>query len=469
MRCVLLGPMEVVDDTGRWCPVAGVRQRTLLAALALRANELVSQDALAEAVWDGAPPPGYATTLRSHLTHLRRSLGPRAAARIITRAPGYLIELSEAELDLVEFESLCREANTALHAGAWEQAMHDANRALGLWRGEPLVDVPSRILRDAFVPRLEQLLAQAHEDHIEAQLRLGLHERVILRLRDLTSRYPLRERFHAQRVLALAGAGRRAEALDAYQHARKALVDELGIEPGPELRAAQDHVLAGTEPPVFADSSHGTDLADVGRAKCLAGDYSGAEHALIQALEQCRAHGRHDGEAVALIDLGRVRYLMGDHFGACDAHTHALRIYRALGQRDGEAYVLTESGRARILLGDHSGADDAYACALDLYRAMGDRGKEAWALGHHAATLAAVGQHSRALELYRQALAINRGSDESEDQAMAFEGLGQCHLATGEPETGAAHLRHALEIFRRLGRSWDAERIRACLAEQPGT
>jgi DNA-binding SARP family transcriptional activator len=247
VRCALLGPLEIVDDSGRWCPVSGARQRVLLAALALHANEPVSQDALAELVWDGAPPPGHAATLRSHMKRLRQALGPQGA-RIITRAPGYLIELGEEELDLAAFEILCREAGAALRAAAWEKAAHAAQRALGLWRGEPLADVPSQALRDAHVPRLDQLLAQAHEDHVEAQLRLGRHEQVLQALRDLSARYPLRERFRAQYVLALAGVGRRAEALAAYQDARKALAGELGIEPGPELRAAQERVLAADGP-----------------------------------------------------------------------------------------------------------------------------------------------------------------------------------------------------------------------------
>ncbi len=117
--------------------------------------------------------------------------------------------------------------------------------ALGLWRGTPLADVSSRALRDAWVPHLEQVRVQALEWRIEADLHEGRHERLIPELRELTGHHPLRERFHAQLMLALAGAGRQAEALAAYQEARRVLVGELGIEPGPELRELHERILAG--------------------------------------------------------------------------------------------------------------------------------------------------------------------------------------------------------------------------------
>lgn len=263
MRVGLLGTLEVVDDAGRRIVLAGPRQRVLLAVLAVHANEPMPPDVLAEALWDGAPPPGYGATLRTHVKRLRRALGPRAA-RIVTRDPGYLIELGATELDVTEFESACREAHTALRAEETEQAAHAARRALKMWRGEPLADVASRALRDACLPRFEQLQVQVLEDGIEAQLRLGRHEQVLEQVRGLTARYPLRERFHAQLMLALVRTGRRAEALSAYQDARRVLVEELGIEPGPELRALQQQTLAGHEPTAGAHPEPATRSAPPG-------------------------------------------------------------------------------------------------------------------------------------------------------------------------------------------------------------
>jgi DNA-binding SARP family transcriptional activator len=247
MRLMLLGPLQLVDDAGERITVTGPRQRILLAALAAHANQPVSLDAMAEAVWDGAPPSGSIATLRTHLARLRRCLGPRIARRIVTRAPGYAIELNDDELDLLAFEQHCRRAGAALRAADNAQASASGALALSLWRGEPLSDVPSQLLRDLFVPQFERQRVQAAEDWIEAEWRLGRHEPVLGQLWDLTARYPLRERFHAQLMLALAHSGRRAEALTAYQDARKTLVAELGVEPGRELRDLHERILADDE------------------------------------------------------------------------------------------------------------------------------------------------------------------------------------------------------------------------------
>jgi DNA-binding SARP family transcriptional activator len=245
VRFALLGPLELTDDAGAQVTVAGRRLRVLLAALVLHANEPVSLDALAEAVWDGVASPKAAETLRSHVRRLRHALGPQAGALIAAHDPGYLIRLAEPELDVLEFEALCRKAASAARAEAWSEVSQAAAQALALWRGTPLLDVSSQVLRDGFVPRLEQLRLQALEDGMEADLQLGHHARLIVELRELTARHPLRERFHAQLILALARTGRQAEALDAYRLARRELVEELGIEPGPELRQLQERILAG--------------------------------------------------------------------------------------------------------------------------------------------------------------------------------------------------------------------------------
>jgi DNA-binding SARP family transcriptional activator len=240
----LLGPLVLTDATGRALEVPGARLRVLLASLLLRANTPVSTDMLADLVWDGAVPPAAARTLRSHVARLRRLLDTEAH-RVMAREPGYLICVEPAELDVAVFERLCHDAGVALRAGQWANAAGAAGRALGLWRGEPLMDVPSQLLHEQTVPRLGQLRLQSLEDGVQAELYLGGHERLIPRLRDLIAENPLRERFHAQLMLALAGAGRQAEALAAYQHARRVLVDELGIEPGSELCRLHERILAG--------------------------------------------------------------------------------------------------------------------------------------------------------------------------------------------------------------------------------
>jgi DNA-binding SARP family transcriptional activator/tetratricopeptide (TPR) repeat protein len=247
MRFGLLGPLLVFgDEGGQSAPSQlGPRLRVLLAALLLRANEPVSVDALAEVVWDGAPPPGSAVTLRSHVMRLRNALGPDAQTRLVSRDPGYLIHVDESELDVLRFEALCHEAGAALRRNTWTEAATVAAAALDLWRGTPLVDIPSQTLTEIWRPRLENLRLQACDGRIEAELNLGNHERLIPELQERVAEYPLREKPHAQLMLALARCGRQAEALTVYRDVRTVLVGELGVEPGPELRELHAAILAG--------------------------------------------------------------------------------------------------------------------------------------------------------------------------------------------------------------------------------
>lgn len=242
MRLGILGPLLVADESGRALHLAG-RARIVLAGLALRANRVVSADELAELVFDGGP--SAQSTLRSNVRRLRVALGPAWAERIVTQPPGYLCRVDEPELDVLAFEALCRQAGEALRAGRWVEASGLAGRAVGLWRGAPLVDVASQSLHDEFVPRFEQLRTQLLEDKAEADLRLGGHERLVQPLRELIAQHPLNERFRAQLMVALVGSGRRAEALSAYHDARKVLVGELGVEPGPEMRSLHERILTG--------------------------------------------------------------------------------------------------------------------------------------------------------------------------------------------------------------------------------
>jgi DNA-binding SARP family transcriptional activator/tetratricopeptide (TPR) repeat protein len=244
VRFEVLGPMRIVGAQGAR-PVAGARQRTVLAALLANANRPVPVEALVETVWDGAPPDGAAVSLRAHIMRLRRGLGVEAGARIRTYEAGYLVEVREEELDAAEFEALCRQVGDAIRDHAWTAASATATRALDLWHGPPLADVSSQTLRESWVPQLDQMRLQAVEWRIEAELRLGRHSQLIATLRGLTAEHPLREHFHAQLMLALARDGRQAEALEAYRKARRYLIDQLGIEPGLELRELQERILAG--------------------------------------------------------------------------------------------------------------------------------------------------------------------------------------------------------------------------------
>ena len=243
MWFAILGPLLVHDGEAQ-IDVPKGRQRVLLAALLLQAGNPVPAGGLVEVVWDGAPPSGAVVTLRSHVLRLRRGLGPRAGARLVTRHPGYLLRAGEDEVDVLRFRGLCRDGVAALRDQAWARAEVLLGEALDLWRGTALADVPSEMLLREESPGLEELRLQAEEWRADAALHLGRHDELVAGLQALAARHPLRERFHAQLMLAFYRCGRRAEALAAYQHARQVLIDELGTEPGPELRQLHQQVLS---------------------------------------------------------------------------------------------------------------------------------------------------------------------------------------------------------------------------------
>jgi DNA-binding SARP family transcriptional activator/tetratricopeptide (TPR) repeat protein len=239
----------MVRADGTEVTVPAPKQRVILATLALRAGQAASYDELAELIWDDAPPAGARVAIRNYVKRLRQVLGPVAGRRIITRDPGYALEAEPAEVDALHFTALCAQGASAVRSGdpatraalTWEVL----GEALALWRGNPLADVPSNALITAEVPRLDALRMQAQEWRMDAGLAQGRHAELVTELTQLAHDHPWRERFHAQLMLALYRCGRQAEALEAYQRTRRMLVDELGVEPGRELRDLHVGILAG--------------------------------------------------------------------------------------------------------------------------------------------------------------------------------------------------------------------------------
>jgi DNA-binding SARP family transcriptional activator/tetratricopeptide (TPR) repeat protein len=250
-----LGPFSVRQD-GTELPVRAAKQRVVLAALGARPGRVVSLDELCEALWDGASPAQARVTARNYVKRLRQALGPAAGARIVTRDPGYLLEADASEVDALAFGRLCAVGGEAARVGDWPRAAALLGEALTLWRGEPLADVPSQALRREHVPPLEQMRLQAVERRAEAGLSLGWHGELVPELQVLVARYPLHEKFHAQLMLALYRCGSRGEALAAYRRARDLLVEELGLEPGDELRELHQRILAG-HPSLITTASPG--------------------------------------------------------------------------------------------------------------------------------------------------------------------------------------------------------------------
>ena len=191
----LLGPLVVRDGT-RYVPVSAPRQRVLLAALLLSAGRVVGLDALAEVLWEGQPPAGARGALHSAVQRLRSTLGPSGAGLVETRPPGYLIRV-DGEFDVREFSVLAARGHAAAAAGTWAQAARLLREALGLWRGDPLADVPSQLLRDREAAPIEDQRRQALAARIDADLHLGRHGEVVAELRQLVTAHPLQEQFHA--------------------------------------------------------------------------------------------------------------------------------------------------------------------------------------------------------------------------------------------------------------------------------
>lgn len=249
--------------------VPAARQRAVLAVLLVNANRVVLADELADIVWDGLPPPRARVTARGYIRRLRRLLGPALSSRIATRPNGYVAEVEAGELDLLRFTELSRDGGAALRTGSWQRCSDALSEALRLWRGTPLSDVPCDRLQREDVPRLNQMRLQAAEWRAEAELHLGRHDLLVAELQNLTAEQPLRERSQALLMIALTRCGRQAEALAAYQQTRRTLIDELGIEPGPELQRLHQQILQQDSELALLNRSVVTLSRDVNRLNCV--------------------------------------------------------------------------------------------------------------------------------------------------------------------------------------------------------
>ena len=247
----ILGPLEVLDG-GTPIPLGGRNQRALLTLLLLRANEPVSTERLVDQLWGEHPPRTATTSLQNTVWKLRKLLGP---GFLQTRPNGYSLELDGMQLDLARFERLVREART----GEPEERSRLLHEALALWRGSALADCELEDFAQTEIHRLEELRLGVLEERIAADIDAGADAELVAELELLVDRHPLRERLRALLMLALYRCGRQADALAAYRAARRALVEEVGIEPGPELHGLygsilrQERSLVRVAPPALHD------------------------------------------------------------------------------------------------------------------------------------------------------------------------------------------------------------------------
>jgi DNA-binding SARP family transcriptional activator len=225
MEFRILGPLEVIRD-GRPLDLSGRKRRALLLALLLDANRVVSSPRLIDALWEEEPPATAHKALQLYVSQLRKLLGRE---RLQTKAPGYLLRLEPDELDLARFERM--------------QSEGELREALALWRGSPLAEFAEWRFAQAEIARLEELRLGCLEELIEHDLASGRHDELVGELEARVQEHPMRERLRGQLMLALYRSGRQAEALEAYRAARAALVEELGIEPGRQLRDLHQAIL----------------------------------------------------------------------------------------------------------------------------------------------------------------------------------------------------------------------------------
>ena len=240
MQFAILGPLEV-SVAGRTVALGGVKPRALLTLLVLNANQPVSAERLALALWGDDAPSRAVNTVQVYVSRLRKALGDPEA--LTTTPAGYRLRVSPGSLDAERFEQRVADGRGALAAGRCEEAAAVLHEALELWRGSPLAEVASLPFAQTEITRLEEQRLGALELRVEADLAAGRHAELIPELQQVTIEHPWRERLHGQLMLALYRGGRQADALESYRNAREKLSEELGIEPGPELHDLHQAIL----------------------------------------------------------------------------------------------------------------------------------------------------------------------------------------------------------------------------------
>lgn len=244
----VLGPVAVVRGETVCTPTAS-KQRALLAVLACRSDRVVAVEEIEDALWDSDPPPTARAALHGYVSALRRRIEPAAGPGrppvLETRPGGYVLHVPPDRLDLARFRAFSARGHDRLRQRECRAAAGLFQEALRCWTGAALADVRAGGTLSHYAARLDEDRLSVLEERIQAELCLGAGPRLVGELTELCGRHPLRERPHRQLMSALQSSGRPAEALQVFSRLRRRTVDELGIEPGPELRHLQRQILAG--------------------------------------------------------------------------------------------------------------------------------------------------------------------------------------------------------------------------------
>ncbi len=269
MRFRLLGPVEVSGSDGA-LPLGGARQRAVLVALLLQPNRPVPVRQMAEVAWE-EPPASARSNIRTYLAALRRLLGND---RLHTGPAGYRLVVAPEELDLLRFHALRTGGERALRGGDPAGAAEQLRAALALWRGTPFADIPWTTPLELDAARLDEQRLAAVEAYVQARLGTGAADDVVTDLRSLVLQHPLRERLWVLLMTALYRGGRQADALAAYAEARRALAEELGLEPGPELHRLQEQILRA-DPELDAEPATAAPVPVPAQLPPAVGDFTG--------------------------------------------------------------------------------------------------------------------------------------------------------------------------------------------------
>jgi DNA-binding SARP family transcriptional activator len=299
----ILGPLEVLVD-GAPATLGGPRQRAVLALLLAQANETVPTERLIDRLWQEDPPETATNAVQGYVSQLRGACGREAIA---TRGAGYAVLVGGDELDLYRFERRVAAAEAALAGGDLAGARRDLSVALALWRGPALADLTALEAVRPIAARLDELRLVALERRIDADLEDGRAAEVAAELEPLIAEHPLRERLRALRMLALYRSGRQAEALESYRDARATLVEQVGIEPGPELRELEQAVLQH-DPALAAGAGEASRAETQAPRTVLAAAFADAAMAVLAELGGILAQGQ-DRELMLAATVSRTSEL----------------------------------------------------------------------------------------------------------------------------------------------------------------
>ena len=301
----ILGPLELADGTAP-IEVTGARQRALLALLLIHRNEVVSSERIVDALWGATPPASAAKAVQNAVSQVRRALAGGGDGALRTERGGYVLRVAPGELDADRFEALLESGRRSLTAGDAAPAAEELRHALALWRGPALADVAYDAFAQPEIARLEELRLEALEERVDADLALGRHDELEAELEAEIARHPLRERLRGQQMLALYRSGRQADALEAFQDARRLLVDELGIEPGPALRQRHEAILQQDPSLDAAYRRSPARPTEAPRRRDCAGAACGRRRALLAAAVAVALVSARGGDQLAAARLGAV-------------------------------------------------------------------------------------------------------------------------------------------------------------------